>query len=140
MINERSAMPNPTDVFMRLIQGVAEQRWEELSQLYAPRTDVRHPMSRESPPLLTRESVGAHFAAACTAVRGRLRFAAENIRIHATSDPEVIVAEFEYRGENLTGHGKFSCPCVFVIRVRDGLIVESRDYIDHAAFAAALKN
>ena len=28
-------------------------------------------------------------------------------------------------------------PCVFVMRIRDGLIVESRDYIDHVAFAQA---
>jgi ketosteroid isomerase-like protein len=28
-------------------------------------------------------------------------------------------------------------PCVFVLRVRDGLIVESRDYIDHVGMARA---
>ncbi|GAA1607854.1 hypothetical protein GCM10009789_72850 [Kribbella sancticallisti] len=31
----------------------------------------------------------------------------------------------------------FTAPCVFVLRVRDGLIVESRDYIDHVAMAKA---
>lgn len=33
--------------------------------------------------------------------------------------------------------GGFRVPCVFVLRVRDGEIVESRDYIDHVAMARA---
>ena len=31
----------------------------------------------------------------------------------------------------------FNVPCIFVVRVRDGLIVESRDYADHVGFARA---
>lgn len=31
----------------------------------------------------------------------------------------------------------FAVPCVFVLRVRDGQNVESRDYVDHFAFAKA---
>jgi ketosteroid isomerase-like protein len=122
---------------MSLVQGVAAQKWGELSRLYAAQTDVRHPMSHSSQPLLSREAVALHFEAAGAAVTGKLRFAAENIRIHVTSDPEVIVAEFEYRGHNIQSGTKFACPCVFVMRVRNGLISESRDYVDHAAFAAA---
>ena len=130
-------MRNPSDVFISLVTGVASQKWQELSKLYAEQTDVRHPMSRTAAPLLSREAVERHFAAAGAAVTGKLRFAAENIRIHVTADPEVIVAEFEYRGANVKSGAKFVCPCVFVMRVRDGLVVESRDYVDHAAFAAA---
>ncbi len=130
-------MASPSDVFMSLVEGVAAQRWTELSNLYARHTDVRHPMSRTAVPLLSREAVAQHFAAAAVAAE-TLRFAAENIRIHVTNDPEVIVAEFEYRGQNLRSGQGFCCPCVFVMRVRDGQIVESRDYLDHAAFALAL--
>ncbi|QIZ34633.1 hypothetical protein [Saccharopolyspora sp. ASAGF58] len=35
------------------------------------------------------------------------------------------------------GPREFAVPCVFVLRVRDGQIVESRDYVDHFAFAEA---
>jgi ketosteroid isomerase-like protein len=49
----------------------------------------------------------------------------------------VIVAEFDYAGTVLETGEAFTVPCVFVLRVRDGLIVESRDYIDHVAMARA---
>ena len=63
-------MPSPSDVFMSLVQGVAAQKWGELSRLYAAQTDVRHPMSHSSPPLLTQEAVARHFEAAGAAVTG----------------------------------------------------------------------
>ena len=59
--------------------------------------------------------------------------------MHETADPEVIVAEFEYRGA-IPGTGdRFAIPNVFVIRIRDGQIVESRDYADHAEIARVLR-
>jgi ketosteroid isomerase-like protein len=60
-----------------------------------------------------------------------------NIKIHETLDPEVIVAEFDYAGENLETNRTFSYRCLFVMRVRDGEIVESRDYVDHLGSAEA---
>ena len=35
--------PSPQEVFLALVNGVAEGRWEELPDLYAERTDVVHP-------------------------------------------------------------------------------------------------
>jgi len=55
--------------------------------------------------------------------------------VHRTADPEVVVAEFSYAGT--ADRGDFAVPCVFVVRVRDGRIVESRDYGDHIGFARA---
>ena len=49
----------------------------------------------------------------------------------------MIVAEFDYAGTVIATGAAFTVPCVFVLRVRDGLIVESRDYIDHVAMARA---
>jgi uncharacterized protein len=62
---------------------------------------------------------------------------ATNVTIHETTDPEVIVAEFEYRGTILARGRSFVTRCVFVMRIRDGQIVESRDYIDPIASARA---
>ncbi len=47
------------------------------------------------------------------------------------------MAEFEYRGTTLATGEPYAVPCVFVMRVRDGQVVESRDYIDHLASARA---
>lgn len=123
----------PREVFLELVQGVSEGRWDELHELYAETTLVEHPFSPfEDEPLRTREELREHFSA------GKhlppLRQEPANITVHETADPEVIVAEFEYRGTAEDGE-PFRVPCVFVLRVRDGQIVASRDYIDHISSA-----
>ncbi|MGN9907032.1 nuclear transport factor 2 family protein [Phytohabitans sp. LJ34] len=121
---------SPREVFLRLVHGVCEGRWAELPDLYAERTHVTHPFHPlGAPALRDREEIRAHFAAAGSSGVSFDRRPA-NITIHETADPEVIVAEFEYRGA-------VGVPCVFVLRVRDGEIVESRDYIHHLASARA---
>jgi ketosteroid isomerase-like protein len=58
------------------------------------------------------------------------------MHIHETADPEVVITEFRYEG---TSEGRpFSWPSIFVTRVRDGVIVEARDYTDHVGAARAL--
>jgi ketosteroid isomerase-like protein len=48
----------------------------------------------------------------------------------------VIVAEFSYRGTVVETGESFTQPAIFVLRVRDGEIVSSRDYFDHVTGAA----
>lgn len=128
----------PKDVFLRLVHGVADRDFEALPGLYAERTDVRHPMSPYGgQPLLSRDALREHFGGTGPRVTEVVKFQPANIRIHETRDPEVIVAEFDYAGTVLATGEPFTVPCVFVMRVRDGLIVESRDYIDHLAMARA---
>jgi ketosteroid isomerase-like protein len=56
-------------------------------------------------------------------------------QVHQTADPEVVIFEFSYVG---SANGRpFTVPCIFVTRVRDGVIVESRDYADHVGMARA---
>ena len=104
---------------------------DELAALYAEETDVRHPMAPlGDTPLLSREALRGHFAQARPV--GSAGFRVEDVRVHHTVDPEVVVGEFTYRGD-----AGWAAPCIVVLRVRDGLIVESRDYIDHLALARA---
>ena len=126
----------PEQVFWALVDGVAAGRWDELSLLYAERTNVVHPFDPlRSAPLRSRRDLAAHFDQSRAA--GSLARVPANITVHETTDPEVVVAEFEYRGATAdTGRG-FAIPCIFVIRVRAGKIIESRDYIDHLASADA---
>jgi uncharacterized protein len=131
--------PSPREVFPRLVHGVAAEEYDALPELYAERTDVRHPMwPGGTPPLTSRDDLRRHFGAAAAGDSGAVpRFRPENIVVHETRDPEVIVAEFEYRGTAHATGETFAIPCVFVMRVRDGQIVESRDYVDHLASAKA---
>jgi ketosteroid isomerase-like protein len=128
----------PTEVFLKLVHGVCDRRYDELPDLYAEQTDVRHPMSPYGDkPLLSRDALREHFGGAGPRVAAVVRFQPANVRIHETRDPEVIVAEFDYAGTVIETGEPFIVPCVFVLRIRDGLIVESRDYIDHVAMSRA---
>jgi uncharacterized protein len=127
---------SPREVFLRLVHGVCEGRWDELPELYAERTHVAHPFHPLGVPALrSRDELREHFAAGSSGVAFDRRPA--DITIHETADPEVIVAEFAYRGTVAGTDEPVAVPCVFVLRVRDGEIVESRDYIHHIASARA---
>ncbi|SEP54028.1 nuclear transport factor 2 family protein [Amycolatopsis saalfeldensis] len=122
---------SPLGVFQRLCFGVSDARWAELPDLYAEQTDVRHPFLPDAPVLKTRDDLRAHFASA-----GELgiRVQATDLVTYQSADPEVIIGEFGYEGE--LGGKPFRINNIFVVRVRDGLVVESRDYGDHLALAA----
>jgi ketosteroid isomerase-like protein len=120
----------PREVFLALVTGVAEERWDELPELYAEETDVLHPIDPfRGPALRTRDQLREHFTP--TSAGPRLRRRVENVTVHETADPEVVVAEFEYHGTVVETGEPFVQPGIFVLRVRDGEIVSSRDYLDH---------
>ncbi|MEV7388375.1 MULTISPECIES: nuclear transport factor 2 family protein [unclassified Streptomyces] len=127
-------VPGPREVFLALVNGVAEGRWSELPELYAERTHVVHPFDPlRAAALRTRDELREHFRP--DDVGPRLNRGVANITIHETTDPEVIVAEFEYQGTVEETGEPFALPGIFVLRVRDGRIVSSRDYFDHVTAA-----
>jgi len=129
---------SPHEVFYKLVHGVADQRWEELPNLYAEKTQVEHPIDPlGEPPLRTRDELRKHFTAGGPS-ESNVRFVPANITIHDTTDPEVIIAEFEYHGTVRETGEAFTVPCIFVLRVRNGEIVASRDYIDPLSLPRAL--
>jgi ketosteroid isomerase-like protein len=128
----------PEEVFLKLVHGVGDRDFEALPALYAEHTDVRHPMNPYGDhPLLSRDALREHFGLNGPQVAELVRFQPENIRIHQTADPEVVVGEFDYAGTVVATGEPFRTSNVIVLRVRDGLIVESRDYIDHLGMARA---
>jgi len=126
--------PSPAEVFGRLITGISEGRWHELADLYAEDVVVEMPMDPHLTRIDGREAVRQRFAAAAD---GWFELRAHDVIVHATTDPEVVIAEFEYDGLNRTTGKKFTVANVQVLRVRGGRIVASRDYHDHRGFAAA---
>jgi uncharacterized protein len=123
----------PREVFLALVNGIAEGNPDGLPELYAEQIDVVHPFDPlHGAPLRSREELRQRFEALAGRPRPRRRVG--NVTIHETTDPEVIVAEFEYQGT--TGAGEpYALPAIFVMRVRNGEIVSSRDYHDHLASA-----
>ena len=61
-----------------------------------------------------------------------------HIVVHETSDPEVIVAEWDYDGLVTTTNRSFQVSNIRVSRVRNGQIVASRDYHNHLVLADVL--
>lgn len=128
-----AAPGSPRAVFESLVYGVSDGRWAELPDLYAEQTHVTHPFLPGSKPLETRDALREHFTAA---TGSGIQLEARDLVVHEGTDPEVVIGEFGYQSRSATGE-PFRLNNIFVLRVRDGLVVESRDYGDHLAFAAA---
>jgi ketosteroid isomerase-like protein len=127
---------SPRHVFERLLHTIAARAWGDLPALYAEDALVELPFHLPSPLRIEgREALRAHFADAANLP---LEIEPHNVVIHDTRDPELIVGEFDYTGRLTTSGRTFSVANVIVMRVRDGQIMSSRDYHNHAALAAAL--
>ena len=131
---------SPTEVFHRLVAGIAAGDWQDLADLYADDAVVEQPMAPGEPGstrpvrITGRKAIEEHFA---RAARMPLLLRAQNVVVHATEDPETIVVEYDYAGQ-VAGRKPFTSANVQVLTVRDGRIVSSRDYHDHSAIAAAV--
>jgi ketosteroid isomerase-like protein len=122
-------MATPTEVFHQLLTGITEGRFAELPDLYAEDAVVEQPFALPEPTrIVGREALRAHFTNARAMT---IRLAAGNVIVRQTDDPEVVVGEWDY-----TVDGRGPLANVIVMRVRDGLIVASRDYHNHAAIGS----
>ncbi|MEC3973793.1 nuclear transport factor 2 family protein [Amycolatopsis sp. H20-H5] len=128
-----AAPGSPRGVFERLVYGVSDGKWDELAELYAEETHVTHPFVPGAPTLTTRDDLRGHFAAGATT---GLKVEARDLVLHEGKDPEMLFAEFDYQGTTADGR-PFRASNIFAMRIRDGLIVESRDYGDVFAIGAA---
>ncbi|WP_185981687.1 nuclear transport factor 2 family protein [Skermania sp. ID1734] len=131
-------LASATEVFQRVVRAVAERRQAEiLDECYAEDVVVEHPFMVPEP---TR-SIG----------REQLRQRVASLRdlpivmqvdetvVHQTTDPEVIVGEFtSHITSKLTGR-QLTTANIMVLRVRDGMVVWSRDYHKHAVLAEFVK-
>ncbi|EOD67685.1 nuclear transport factor 2 family protein [Amycolatopsis vancoresmycina] len=126
-------MNSPRDVFAALSDGISEGRFSELSALYAEDVVVEHPQAVPRPTRLHgRAAVHERFT---SALAGALRLNRKNVVVHETTDPEVIVAEYDYDAESVATGRTIPAANIQVLRIRDGLIVHSRDYHDYLRLA-----
>ena len=125
---------SPTEVFHRIVHAIAERTQSEiLDECYAEDVVVEHPFMIPVP----------------TTTKGReqLRIRTTNLKnlpismeitdvvVHETTDPEVIVGEFKsHITSNQTGE-RITTGNILVLRVRNGLVVSSRDFHNHALLA-----
>jgi ketosteroid isomerase-like protein len=130
-----SVPARPREVFETRERYVSEGRWDAIADLYAQDTVVETPFALPTPHRTEgREAVRAHFARSAS---GAIEMQTHNVRVHETTDPEVIVVECDYRGRIVATGRTFEVPSVQILQIRDGLIVAARDFTNHAVMAAA---
>src|ERR1700761_6191584 len=94
---------SPREVFLALVNGIADGNPDGLPELYAEQTDVVHPFDPlRGAPLRSRDELRERMEQlAAAGPRPRRRVA--NVTIHETTHPEGIVGEFEDPGNT---HGR----------------------------------
>lgn len=135
-MSQVSEPASPREVIERLINGISEGRWPELDELYAEDAVIDYPFALPNGPkrIAERSAIRRYFAAIA---RQPMKLSAYNIVIHETTDPEVVIVEYDYDMlVTTTGHS-VQVSNIQVSRIRDGHIVASRDYHNHSAMAAA---
>jgi ketosteroid isomerase-like protein len=126
----------PRDVYLRFLELVSQDRWDELADLYAEDVVIEQPYARPGPGVLKgREVVRERFARRAALP---LDLVPVNVVVHETTDPEVVVAEFDYDVTVRTTGERFRTANIITLRIRDGLIVSSRDFHDVARIQEAL--
>ncbi|MFJ8623451.1 nuclear transport factor 2 family protein [Kitasatospora sp. NPDC093550] len=131
-----SETPSPREVLLELLAGITEGRFTELARLYAEDAVVETVFAPVEPRVFEgRAVIAERFAQVGAHMPLELR--AKNVVVRETDDPEVIVAQFDYQAHHRHTGRDFEVANVLVLRVRDGLIVDSRDYHDHLALAVA---
>lgn len=124
------------EVFDRFLAASVENRWDDLADCYAEDVTLEMPFTLPGAPRVTkgREELRRRFHRAAAA---RRITKADNVIVHETADPAVLVAEFDLHQE-MAGES-FVATYVMVMTVQDGLITHTRDYTDTAAVAERLK-
>lgn len=114
-------------VFDQLRLRLAAREWAQAAELYAPDVEVVNRFALEgSTRQVGREAVAGFF----TGLGGRLdSLSISDVMLYEGADPEVLVAEFSFAATAGGGTVAFQLPAVFVMRVRDGQIISSHDYI-----------
>ncbi|WP_433428525.1 nuclear transport factor 2 family protein [Nonomuraea sp. CA-141351] len=129
-----TSTPSPREVVDRFLRVSAANAWDDLADLYAPDAVIEIPFAPEDIPARSqgREIFRARFKAAA----GLRRFEkADPVVIHETRDPEVVIVEYDLHGSMTRSGRPFVFSYVMVMRIRNGLIVHSRDYANPLAGA-----
>lgn len=138
---QESASPesaSPGAILERQLRDIADRNFAPAVARFAEDTVVEHPFFTPEPVTFRgREALRRHFAGAPELP---LTLRVSDLVVYQTTDPEVLVAEFNYQATNTTTGRTRVLPNIVVVRVRDGLIVSSRDYHLHQAIRDLLQD
>jgi uncharacterized protein len=137
----RLVAASPREVFERVRRSVIAYDANGFADLFASDGVMEFPFGWAAaglPPCLEgREQIRRHMEAALSRSweSGRRFLGYDDLVVHETGDPEVIIVEFDLHGHTPAGK-PYQVPYVQVFRVRDGQIVSMRDYFSSERLAA----
>jgi len=124
---------------LRLLHAAISPHPEDMADCYAADVVIEMPfavpgvMPRRTQ--TTREDLRARF----TSGRAIRRYTdLDRSVIHETTDPEVVIADYDLRGHLVAGGETFTMSFLMILTIRDGQITHSRDYTDPIAGARIL--
>jgi hypothetical protein len=120
----------PREVVGQLLRAGREMDVETLVGLMAPDGYIEWPYRPPDVParLQGRAEIHRHLTEMATAF---IRFDEyRDVVMHETTDPEVIIVEYEAYGTVVTTGAPFHQTVIAVLRVREGQILSYRDYIN----------
>ncbi|MGC4998766.1 MULTISPECIES: nuclear transport factor 2 family protein [unclassified Streptomyces] len=131
MPDTTSADLSPRDVLARYHRAMLDKSADDLADLYA--VDAVHEFPFLFPGMPERyqgsEEVRTGYRAAWGASPAQPQ-EIHDVLVYESTDPEVIAVEQVVAGTVTTTGQAFSFPGLLVLRVRNGLIVHVRDYMD----------
>lgn len=134
-----STVTAPRHTVSRFLRAVVSGRPGDLADCYAPDVVIEMPLAVDAlyPSRIetTREALRTRFQAGAAI---RRYTALDNAVVHETTDPDVLIVEYDVRVEMVDSDEQFSMSFLMVLHFRDGLIDRSRDYTDPIKGARAL--
>lgn len=124
----------PAAVLRRVIQAIGERRQIDiLDDCFAEDVVIEHPFMVPEPlTTVGRERLRERMAGLRTLP---ITMDVDDVVVHETTDPEVVVGEFRTRVTSTRTGRQATTSNIMVTRVREGRVVSSRDYHDHAVLA-----
>lgn len=118
---------NAREVADRFLEVAVGGDLPALADLYSEDSVIEIPFAPQGIPTRFegREGHRSRFAMAANVLRQE-RVA--NVVIHESADPEVVIVEYDLHGRVVSSGKAFAHTYIMVMRIRDGLIVHSRDY------------
>jgi len=131
-----SSARSPRETAELLLRIVTEPERSGLADLYAPDARIENVWAPGGPAVVEgREVIRARMSGSA----GLWDFeSVDDVFLHETGDPEVVILEYRVAGRIRPNGARFSLGFVSVLRVVDGLIVHARDYSNPQETAALM--
>ncbi len=126
------------EVVERFLAAAIDPAGTDLADLYGDHVVVEMPFAPPGFPKRSETSAAQLQERFKAGVGARQYEKVDNVTIHDTVDPEVVVVEYEVHGKVVATGSPFVLQYICVMTIRDGKIVYSRDYTDPITGARAL--